>query len=298
MTAGDGFSDFYYTTRDGLRLYARLYGGASEGTLPAVCLAGLTRNARDFHELALSLSQDTAAPRRVIAFDYRGRGRSAYDPDWQKYDPTVEAQDVVEGLAALGIDKAAFIGTSRGGLIIHLLAAMQPSLMAAAVLNDVGPVIEVEGLLQIRSYLNGLPQPNSFEEAVAAMRGALGASFPALEDADWERMVRAINRDEGGRPVADYDPALLNSLAALDPEKPLPELWPLFAALAPIPVLAIRGENSRLLSAETLSEMERRHPNIRTVTVAGQGHAPLLETGTLPATIKAFLAEADSKAGM
>lgn len=297
MTATDGFSDFFHAAQDGLRLHARIYGERGEGRLPAVCLAGLTRNARDFHEIALSLSRDAEAPRQVVALDYRGRGGSAWDADWKKYDARVETQDALDVLAALGIGAAAFIGTSRGGIVIHLLAAMRPGLVKAAVLNDIGPAVETAGLVQIRDTLAAAPKPKDFAEAVAIARAAQGAAFPALGDADWERLVRSTHRDEGGVPVADYDPALLNTLAGLDPQKPLPALWTLFSALATAPVLAIRGENSTLLSTATLDEMAARHPDFRAVTVAGQGHAPLLETGDLPAVVKAFLAEADEKAG-
>ena len=297
MTASEGYADFFHAAQDGLRLHARVYGDPTSGRLPVVCLAGLTRNARDFHALALSLSGDGAAPRQVVALDYRGRGRSAWDADWRKYDAKVEAQDTIDGLAALGIGEAAFIGTSRGGLIIHLLAAMRPALIRAAVLNDIGPVVDVAGLVQIRTSLDRAPKPKTFAEAVMFARAAQGAAFSALADADWERMARAIYRDEGGVPVADYDPALLNTLAGLDPEKPLPELWPLFSALCTVPVLAVRGANSTLFSAATLEEMARRHPDLRAVTVAGQGHAPLLETGDLPDIIKAFLAAAEGRAG-
>ncbi len=297
MTTTDGFSDFFYAAQDGLRLHARVYGEGGGGRLPVVCLPGLTRNARDFHELALSLSRDEDAPRRVVAFDYRGRGLSGHDADWKKYDAKVETQDTIDGLAALGIGEAAFIGTSRGGVLIHLLAAMRPDLVKAAVLNDIGPVVETAGLVQIRSYLADAPKPKTFPEAAGIARAVQGAAFSALADADWERLVRAIHRDEDGVPVPDYDPALVNTLAGLDPEKPLPELWSLFAALCKVPVLAIRGANSTLFSAATLGEMAARHPDFSAVTVAGQGHAPLLETGDLPNVIKAFLAEADRKAG-
>lgn len=292
----DGFFDFYYAARDGLRLHARVYGERRDNHLPVVCLAGLTRNARDFDALALSLSRDDAAPRHVVAFDYRGRGLSGYDADWRKYDAKVETQDVIDGLSGLGIKEAAFIGTSRGGIVIHLLAAMRPDLVKAAVLNDIGPVVETAGLIQIRDILARAAKPKTFAEAADIARAAQGSAFSALADADWERIVRATHRDEGGTPVPDYDPALLNTLAGLDPEKPLPALWTLFAALAKSLVLAIRGANSTLLSAATLEEMARQHPDFRAVTVAGQGHAPLLETGNLPNTIKAFLAEADDKA--
>lgn len=290
--ADDGFEDFWYSATDGLRLHARIYGEHT-GRLPAICLAGLTRNAADFHELALALSRHPQAPRQVVAFDYRGRGRSAYDPEWRNYDVLTEAGDVVAGLTALDIAHGAFIGTSRGGLIIMVLAAMRPAALKAVVLNDVGPVVDGAGLAQIRSYLERAPKPTSIADAIAIQRAAHGQAFSALSDSDWERMVRAFYREENGRVVADFDPALLNTLKQIDLSQPLPELWPQFMGLVQVPVLAIRGENSKLLSAATLAEMAKRHPRLETVTVSGQGHAPLLETGRLPERLAAFLARAD-----
>ena len=292
MSGGEAFSDFYYTAQDGLKLHARIYGD-DNGRLPVVCLPGLTRNARDFHELALRLAAENA--RKIICFDYRGRGGSDHDPNWQNYNVGTEAADIVAGLAALGINEAAFIGTSRGGLIIHVLGVMQPTLVKAVVLNDIGPVIEREGLAHIRSYLENAPRPADFAEAVAMQKAIHAEAFPALSEADWQRFVRAIYRDEAGKPVADHDPALINTVLAMDLAQPLPDLWPQFAALSAVPMLAIRGANSRLLSVETLAEMARRHPRFAAITVAGQGHAPLLETGDLPERIAAFLKSAESR---
>ncbi|NGO53949.1 alpha/beta fold hydrolase [Allomesorhizobium camelthorni] len=292
--ADEGFSDHYHSSTDGLKLHARIYGDGANGALPVVCLPGLTRNARDFHELALHLSRDAKTPRNVVAFDYRGRGGSAYDKEWQNYNIGVEAGDIVAGLITLGIEHAAFIGTSRGGLIIHVLAATRPGALKAVVLNDIGPVVEGEGFAHIRAYLERAPKPASFAEAVAFQRSVHGQAFSALTDRDWQRMVRALYRDEGGKPVADFDPALLKTVAGLDLSQPLPALWAQFQGLTGVPMLAIRGENSKLLSARTLEEMARRHPSIETITVEGQGHAPMLETGPLPARIEAFLDRADS----
>jgi pimeloyl-ACP methyl ester carboxylesterase len=290
----EDFRHFFYTSRDGLRLHAGVYGEAREGVLPAICLPGLTRNARDFHELALHLSREADPVRQVVAFDYRGRGQSDYDTDWEKYDPLVEAGDIIDGLAALDIGHGGFIGTSRGGLIIMLLAAIRPALLKAAVLNDVGPVIEGAGVAAIRAYLERAPKPKSFAEAVQISKAASGPAFPALTAEDWERTARALYRDENGRPVADFDHRLLKTLTAVDFNEPLPVLWPQFMGLAGIPVLAIRGEHSKLLSARTLKEMARRHPRLETVTVEGQGHAPLLETAGLPERIAAFLKQVDA----
>ena len=282
------FKDFYYRSSDGLKLHARIYGTANAASLPVVCLAGLTRNAADFHDLALHLARGPV-PRQVIAFDYRGRGRSAYDRQWSNYDPIVEAGDVAAGLTALDIEHAAFIGTSRGGLIVFVLAAMRPSLLKAVVLNDIGPVVEGAGLAQIRAYLERAPKPATFSEAIAIQRSAQQGIFTSLSDADWERSVRAFYRDEDGRPVPNFDPALLNTLKGVNLSQALPEFWPQFLGLSAVPVLAIRGENSKLLSADTLAQMKARHPDLQTITVAGQGHAPFLETAGLPGKIETFL---------
>lgn len=293
--ASEGFSDFFYPAPDGLKLHARIYGEANTELWPVICLPGLTRNARDFHDLACYLSSEATRPRKVVAFDYRGRGRSDYDPDIGHYNVGVEAGDVLAGLAALGIEEAAFIGTSRGGLIIHVLGALKPGILKAIVLNDIGPVIEAEGLAQIRAYLDRTPTPKTFAEAVDAQRRVHGAGFPALSGADWQRMVAAIFRDAEAGLVPDFDPALVDTLAGMDPSKPLPDLWPQFEALAAVPMLAIRGGNSKLLSAATLAEMQKRHPGLETIIVDGQGHAPFLETADLPRRIAAFLDRADGK---
>lgn len=294
MADGNEYSDFFYAAPDGLRLHARIYGDVT-GRLPVVCLPGLTRNVRDFHELALYLSREAPTPRKIVAFDYRGRGQSAYDPDWQRYTVATEAGDIVHGLAAMGINNAAFIGTSRGGLIIHVLAMLKPSLLKAVVLNDIGPVVDTAGLLHIRSYLERAPKPQSIAEAVEIQRRIHGAAFTALTDADWTRMIGALYRVEDGRPVPDFDPALLNGLISFDPATPLPVLWPQFEMLAEVPILAIRGANSLLLSAETLAEMARRHPDIEAITVEGQGHAPLLETDQLPQRIATFIERVETE---
>lgn len=291
----EGFTDYFYSAQDGLRLHARIYGDIIGGKLPVVCLPGLTRNARDFHGLALRLSRSESNPRQVICFDYRGRGQSEYDNDWNNYSVLTEARDVVSGLTSLDIEHGAFVGTSRGGLIIFALAAMRPGLLGCAVLNDVGPVIEGSGLAHIRSYLKRAPKPQSWQDAIALQKAANSQTFPALADEDWERAARAFYRDENGKPVADFDPKLAKTVTSINLNDPLPVLWPQFMGLGNIPVMAIRGANSRLLSPETLAEMARLHPGMETVTVEGQGHAPFLETGGLPQRIAAFINRAESR---
>ncbi|MDR7031771.1 alpha/beta hydrolase [Mesorhizobium sp. BE184] len=295
MPDNQGFSDFFYDAPDGLRLHARVYGESNADHWPVVCLPGLTRNARDFHELALYLFGQAKTRRRVIAFDYRGRGESAYDPDVANYNVGTEANDILCGLSALGIDQAAFIGTSRGGLIIHVLGVTKPSVLKAIVFNDIGPEIEAGGLAHIRDYLQKSPRVKTVDEAVAAQRAAHGQDFPALQMGDWERMVSAIYKERDRRLVPDFDPRLPETLKDMDLSQPLPTLWPQFKMLKEIPMMTIRGENSRLLFIATVEEMTRLHPGMKSVSVEGQGHAPFLETGALPGQMAEFFDSAESQ---
>ncbi len=174
---------------------------------------------------------------------------------------------------------------------------MRPSVLKAIVLNDIGPVVEAAGLGDIRAYLQRISHPQTLAEAARRQRAVHGKDFTALGEADWARMAAAIYREQEGRWVPDFDPKLVDTLAGLDLTRPLPALWEQFETLSAVPVLAIRGENSRLLSRATLEEMRLRHPQLETVTVPGQGHAPFLETGALPRTIADFIDRAQQQRG-
>ncbi len=288
------YRDLFVAAADGLRLYARDYGPWTGGGLPVICLPGLVRTSEDFHDLAEALSCDPSRPRRVLSLDYRGRGRSAWDQDWRNYDIKVELSDCLQVLAAAGIERAVFIGTSRGGLITMALGAARPELVAGAVLNDIGPVLEAHGLVRIRSYVGKLPAPRSMTEAAGILRRMAGSQFPLYTDEQWEKMARGTWRESEDGLVLAYDLNLVKTLEGLDLEAPLPDLWPLFEALKPFPVLAIRGANSDLLTAETLRMMQERHPRLTAVTVPDQGHAPLLD-GNLIRTIEEFIARCEDR---
>ncbi|WP_120277306.1 alpha/beta hydrolase [Rhizobium sp. AG855] len=279
--------DHFITNADGLALHAREYG-ADNGGIPVVCLPGLTRNLLDFEALALLLSEGPGA-RRVISLSSRGRGLSDHDPDPSRYTIPVEAADVIAVLDRLEIDRAAFIGTSRGGLILHVLAITHAGRIERVVLNDVGPVLELEGLQQIQAYLGGRATPRDFDEAAAILRDIHGQDFPALDDRDWTDMAQALYRQTDGHISADYDPAIADQFRSADFSQSLPDLWPQFDLLAEKPVMVVRGEHSRLLSKETVDDMARRHVGLVAVEAKGQGHAPLLHLGTLPAAIRRFL---------
>jgi pimeloyl-ACP methyl ester carboxylesterase len=267
---------FWCNSQDGLRLHARLYGTASTHALPVVCLPGLARTSADFHELAVELSIRKGRARQVMALDYRGRGRSDYDPDPSHYDISIEMQDVQDVLTAAGIQHAVFVGTSRGGLITMGLSAVRPGAIKGAVLNDIGPVLEGKGLARIKGYVGKLPQPRDYAEAVQLLKRIASQHFTRLTEAEWDTFARRTFKEQDGKLVPDYDPRLMQALEVIDLEKPLPTLWPYFEGLKGVPVLSIRGQNSDLFYAETQAEMARRHPKMESLVVMGEGHAPLL----------------------
>lgn len=284
----------FISAPDGLLLHVRCYGSnLTPANLPVLCLPGLTRTEADFEPLALHLSADPAHPRRVFALDARGRGRSAYDPDWRNYNPAVELADVMAAMAALGLERAVFVGTSRGGILTMLLAAVRPDMIAGAILNDIGPVIDPAGLRRIRGYVGKLPRPRHHAEGATILRSTFGAQFPNLTEADWLAWAKRNWREEKDGLAGCYDPQLALTLEPAEPEQPIPELWAQFDALAPVPVMAVRGALSDILSAQTVAAMRARRPDLEMVEIADQGHAPLLAEPAILAGLAAFIASCD-----
>lgn len=293
MGANDTFQELSLRVRDGLRLYGRRYPAQGSRRTPVLCLAGLTRNSRDFHDLAVYLSNGPRA-RDVYTLDYRGRGKSDWDRNWKNYAVPIEALDVIDFLTYAGLHEVAVIGTSRGGLVTMIMAAMQPSTIKLAVLNDIGPVIERDGLMRIASYVGRVPLPRDWQEATTVARDVNKRSFPGIDDAVWEQVARQWYNEKRGQPAPGYDPNLKNALSVLD--GPVPALWPQFETLARVPMLVLRGENSDILSQETIDVMAERHPNLEQFTVPKQGHAPLLKDVPTQEAISMFIARADEGA--
>jgi pimeloyl-ACP methyl ester carboxylesterase len=274
---------------DGLKLHVRSYGRPATRPLPVICLPGLARTCADFEALARALASDPLEPRYVVAMDYRGRGRSDYDPNPANYNLATELADVLAVLTALDLKEAVFVGTSRGGILTMLLAAAQPAAIAGAVLNDIGPVIEVEGLARIKSYVGKLPEPKSFAEAADILRGVLASQFPKLTDEDWMAFAKRGYKEQDGRLVPTYDVRIAETLESLDVTQPPPPLWAQFDALSAVPVMVVRGANSDILSAATVVGMRAHHSDLEAIEVADQGHAPLLAEPEIIGRVRTFI---------
>jgi pimeloyl-ACP methyl ester carboxylesterase len=272
-----------FLASDGLRLVFDVFGAPTTRS-PAVCVPGLTRNARDFAELTSRLAKD----RLAVSVDLRGRGRSDRDPAAQSYTPGVYADDMVQLCDALELDRAVWIGTSLGGLVAMHVGALAPNRVAGIVLNDIGPELDPRGLARIQSYAVQQGAVTTWLEAVAQVRAVSEFQTPGLSDEQWLHQAHQRYRElPDGRIVADYDPAVVSGPPSeLDP-------WWVFERLADIPLLVLRGEFSDLLSAETVQTMGIIHPGMRAVEVPQRGHAPMLNEPTAAVAVDAFLADVD-----
>jgi pimeloyl-ACP methyl ester carboxylesterase len=268
--AAPSFLHRFVRSEDGLRLHVADYPGSTVDAPVLLCLPGLTRNGRDFAALAERL----AGPYRLLCPDQRGRGLSDRDPDPSHYQPPRYVADMAWLLDRLGVAQVTVIGTSLGGMMGVMLAAWQPQRVRAVLLNDVGAVLEPEGLARIAGYVGRQPVVNSLAEAVALTAAANAAVFPDWSEPDWRRMVLATWRGEDGQWRPDYDPEIAQGLSN---GSAAPPLWPLFEAVRELPMLLLRGELSDLLSRDTVAQMRQRLPSLTAQEVPRRGHAPTLD---------------------
>jgi len=247
--------------------------------LPILCLSGLTRNASDFDYLAPHL-----AGNRLICLDYRGRGQSEWtDPD--SYTIPIEGRDALCLLDHLGLEKAAVIGTSRGGLIAMTLAATAKDRLLGVCLNDIGPELRMDGLEAIRNYIGKNPVAKSIED-LAKARARTMQGFAYLPDSRWLEEAQMHYIDSGNGITINYDPELA---CIFDAPAVAADLWPLFDALEGLPLALIRGANSDLLSAETAAEMQKRRPDMIFAEVPDRGHIPFLDEAEALAAIHTWV---------
>ncbi|MEO0464696.1 MAG: alpha/beta hydrolase [Pseudomonadota bacterium] len=282
------YEECHWTSADGLSLFYRDYAGPLEGErLPIVCMHGLSRNSRDFADLAAHLSAD----RRVIVTEMRGRGNSDYAPDSKTYNPKQYVADVEKLLSEQGIDRFVAIGTSMGGLMTMMLAASKPGRIAAAVINDIGPVIEVEGLERIGGYVGAGRSYPTWLHAARSLADVHGEKFPDWDLDQWLAMAkRNMVVSQNGRISYDYDMAIAEPFS--EPGGAAPSnLWLAFEALRDVPMVLVRGELTDLLSMETVKQMQVRNPALSLVTVPNVGHAPTLDEPEVRAAIDALLAD-------
>ena len=270
------YRELKFTVRDGLRLYGRHYPArVPSSRRPVLCLAGLTRNSRDFGRIATALSQHASSPRDVYTLDTRGRGffrvrhrleelfgadRDARRHRLHDHDGTQRSRHhrhLARRPHHAGARGGAARPHRRGGAERYRPRDRDPGFDAHCRLRRQDAAAEV--------LARGGPR---------RARPRRSAIFPNSTKPDAEAFARQLFNEKNGKPAPGYDNKLSRCLSVLD--GPMPQLWPQFEALKRVPVLVVRGENSDLLSEATVAEMAKRHPNLTSVTAAKQGHAPLL----------------------
>ncbi|MEM9501808.1 MAG: alpha/beta hydrolase [Pseudomonadota bacterium] len=284
------YQDRSWTSGDGLTLYYRDYPGPEGYSGPPVlCMHGLTRNSRDFADLADHLAKN----RRVIVPEMRGRGMSEYAPDSDTYNPLVYVADVEKLLVEERIERFISIGTSMGGLMTVLLAQAKLGRIVACVMNDIGPEVEASGVERISGYVGQGRSYPTWLHAARSLCEVHGAAFPDYDLDQWLEMAkRTLVVSQNGRISYDYDMAIAEPFSKPGNAAP-PNLWLAFEALRDVPMVLVRGELSDLLTPETVRQMGVRNPAMRTVTVPRVGHAPTLDEPEAREAIDALLADVE-----
>lgn len=288
---GTRYQDIWYESTDGLKLYARDYPGPSSSQLlPVLCMHGLTRNSADFAWIAAHL----ASTRRVISVDQRGRGRSDYDKHLSNYTPATYVGDMFTLLETLAIPKMLIIGTSMGGLMAMLMANSQPERFAAVVLNDIGPELDPVGLERIKNYVGKHREIRHWDDAVAQTREINESAFPKYTDEEWLRFTKGLYREVDGVPQIAHDAGIAQAILEADSNAVPADLWPLFANMATIPMLLVRGAITDLLAEDCVAKMQEVSPSLKVVNIPDRGHAPMLDEPLAVAAIDRFFASIDS----
>ena len=281
----------YYQSKDGLKLFADDRGDAVSKLTPVLCIPGLTRNSKDFEPVFELLCPS----RHVIAVDLRGRGRSQYANDPKSYTPLQELDDVVTLLDVLGLKRVAVIGTSRGGIVGQLMAALHPRLLAGLLLNDIGPEINPEGYKHILGYLG---KPRIFEtwEDAADNLDATSKGFANVSQTQWIAVAKRVYAFRDQHPCTDYDMRLGLFGPTIEDvnQNKLATLWHILPALLNIPVTVLRGTGSNILDLHTVARMQRELPHLISHDVANRGHVPFLDEPESIHAITQWLAKIDA----
>jgi len=269
--SGVTWEDRYWTSRDGLKLHYRDYAGRTDRP-PLLMLHGLTRNSRDFENVAARYAGDW----RVVAVDFRGRGQSARDPNSAQYVPGTYAADVIQLLDELGVGEAVFLGTSLGGLVTMIVAQVAPERIAGVLLNDVGPELDLSGIDRIKTYVGKPVVFRDWDEVVDTLQDRTGDVHPRYGRAEWLRFAKRICRQTAHGVEFDYDMAIADPFNAGNTGE-VSDGWPYYRVLAGRPILVLRGETSDLLSDAAAQRMATEIPDVEVVTVPRVGHAPDLD---------------------
>ncbi len=270
----------------GLHRMAYTEWGAPDNPRVLLCVHGLTRNGRDFDELASAMAGDY----RVICPDVVGRGRSDWLRDAGSYGIRQYVQDMVVLIARLDVESVHWLGTSMGGIIGMALASLENTPVSRLLLNDVGPTIAPAAIRRIGENLGRAPKFDTLDDAECFIR-RVSATFGQLSDTQWRHLAETSVRPmPDGRLEMRYDPRIAESYQRATASSEL-GLWAIYDRIR-CPTRVLRGEDSDLLSPETCRQMAVRGPGAEIIEVPDVGHAPMFMDEGQVALVKAFFSPA------
>lgn len=273
-------------SRSGLHRMAYTEWGDRYNPRVLICVHGLTRCGRDFDTLAEAMS----AHYRVICPDVVGRGKSSHLRDPAGYEIPQYVADMVTLIARLGVDRVDWVGTSMGGLIGMALAAQEGTPVGKLLLNDVGPVITVEALHRIATYVGADPVWPTFEDVLAYVK-LISSPFGKLSEAQWWHLTEnCVGQRADGRWGFLYDPQIATPFKAAFVDQDI-DLWPIYEQVR-APTLVLRGAESDLLTRDTWQQMGARGPRAELAEIPGVGHAPMFLSDDQISIARNFLLKA------
>lgn len=289
------YQDIWYTSANGLRLYARDYAGEQKRgtTVPTIlCMHGLTRNSADFEDICRVLADRY----RLIVVDQRGRGLSDYDPDVTNYNPLVYVQDMFRLLEILDVSKVVLMGTSMGGIMAMMMAAMKPAVIQGLIINDIGPEVGVLGLDRLKKYVGKAAPVANWHDAAKQSAEINAIAFPNASEEDWQIFAkRTYLENHNGIPVLAYDPKIAEPLNDVNNNTAAPNLWPVYDQICNKPMLLIRGELSDILEPGCVQMMRQKNTNLVVAEIPNVGHAPMLSEPAAKSAIEGFLCALTSR---
>ncbi|MDC0073823.1 alpha/beta hydrolase [Alphaproteobacteria bacterium] len=282
------YDEKFLTSQDGLKLYFRDYKNDFSKKKPIICLPGMTRNSKDFHEFAETFVKD----RRIICPDLRGRGKSDYDKNVKNYWlPYKYTSDVLSIMTASSISEAYFVGTSLGGLLAMQMAVVRPSSICGIVLNDIGPELPINAVNRISNQSSKSKGFNSWDEAMKYLKENFKNTHPKISDLKWLNLAKKNFQEKDGLIQTDYDIKIINNLKKNSTKQ---NLWILYESIKKIPTLLIKGALSDILTNQILNKMVSLKDDLEITEIDFCGHNPFLDEKEAISSIKLFFQQNDN----
>ena len=249
------------------------------GRTPVLCVPGYQRNMSDFTEFSGLFHRMMGEDWPVVMVDLKGRGRSSDRIDKTRYVSTIDAHDLTQVCAALAIESAIFLGQGFGGQVVMALGALKPTLVAASVLIDAGPVSDPRGLVRLRNNLRDLDGPRSPAGLKSMFRRMLASDYPGVPEALLDTLAtRTHYLDRRNRVQPLFDPHLIKMLEAFEHDDVLTAQWPLFNALSSMPMMMMRTQLTDQLRRDVFEEMMKRRRDADGYVIEGQASPALLNS--------------------